>query len=143
MSVSTKLNNSKPIEVVALALRRNLDGRYLLARRGPGQSGTGEWEFPGGKVEPNESHKDALVREIIEELGFTLHSHALEFVTDHVHHYPQKSVHIFLWMQRLAEIPTIILTEHDKICWLHPAEMVALGLSQGDRAFIQALTLIT
>jgi 8-oxo-dGTP diphosphatase len=140
MSVSSNLNKNKPIEVVALALCRASDFRYLLARRGPGQSGAGEWEFPGGKVELNESHTEAMIREIKEELGFELNPHELEFISDHVHHYPNKSVHIFLWTQKVENVPEFNLTEHDEICWCSPEEMIRLGLSQGDRHFIQDLT---
>ncbi|MBC7742230.1 MAG: (deoxy)nucleoside triphosphate pyrophosphohydrolase [Bdellovibrionaceae bacterium] len=143
MSVSTNLKKSQPIEVVALALQRTLDNRYLIARRGPGQSGAGEWEFPGGKVEVGELQTGALVREIDEELGLELTAEKLKLVTDHVHSYPNKTVHIFLWKIVLSDTPTMILTEHDDIRWCTPAEMIAVGLSQGDRAFISVLSSLT
>lgn len=45
------------------------EGRVLLARRPEGKSHGLLWEFPGGKVEPDESPTHALVRELEEELG--------------------------------------------------------------------------
>lgn len=45
------------------------DGRVLCAQRAPSQALAGLWEFPGGKVEVGESPRDALRREISEELG--------------------------------------------------------------------------
>lgn len=54
-------------EIVAAAIRRN--GRYLLGKRPPDGLLGGLWEFPGGKVEPGETHEQALAREIREELG--------------------------------------------------------------------------
>ena len=57
---------SKQINVVGAVIVR--DGLILCAQRGPAGSLGGMWEFPGGKIEPGESPRDALVREIQEEL---------------------------------------------------------------------------
>lgn len=56
------------IPVVAAALHRP-DGRWLMHRRPPGKHHAGLWEFPGGKVEPDEIPVESLVRELAEELG--------------------------------------------------------------------------
>ncbi len=58
----------KVVLVSAVALI-DVDGRVLLAQRPEGKSLAGLWEFPGGKVEPDESPEDALIRELHEELG--------------------------------------------------------------------------
>lgn len=57
-------------EIVVAAIRR--DGRYLLGKRPPHGLLGGLWEFPGGKVEPGETHEQAIVRECREELGVTV-----------------------------------------------------------------------
>jgi 8-oxo-dGTP diphosphatase len=57
--------------VVALALQDG-EGRYLLQQRPAHKQHGGLWEFPGGKVNPGESPRVALCREIAEELGITL-----------------------------------------------------------------------
>ena len=57
----------KTIEVVA-AIIQDEEGRVLATQRGYGEY-EGWWEFPGGKIEPGESHTTALVREIWEELS--------------------------------------------------------------------------
>ena len=57
--------------VVAAALADG-DGRFLLQKRPTGKQHGGLWEFPGGKVEPGESPRNALVREVNEELTLTV-----------------------------------------------------------------------
>ena len=56
----------KTIQVVAAVIKK--DGKILATQRGYGDL-EGGWEFPGGKVESNETPEEALVREIEEELS--------------------------------------------------------------------------
>lgn len=55
------------VEVAAAVIER--PGEFLLARRPAGKPYPGYWEFPGGKIEPGEDARAALVRELREELG--------------------------------------------------------------------------
>ena len=57
-----------PPQVAASALAV-ADGRLLLVQRPPGRSGAGRWALPGGRVEPGERVRDAVVRELAEETG--------------------------------------------------------------------------
>ena len=57
----------KLTEVAAAVIER--PGEFLLAQRPAGKPYPGYWEFPGGKIEPGEDAKAALVRELREELG--------------------------------------------------------------------------
>jgi 8-oxo-dGTP diphosphatase len=59
----------KQIEVVAAVIKKG--NTYLVAQRGQKGELAYKWEFPGGKVEPDETHEDALVRELQEEFGVT------------------------------------------------------------------------
>ena len=65
---------TKIVEVAAAILLRqgNHGTEYLLAQRPDDKVYAGYWEFPGGKVEPGETLREALVREIQEELGVTI-----------------------------------------------------------------------
>src|SRR6187549_2940482 len=57
----------KVTEVAAAVIER--PGEFLLAQRPEGKAYSGYWEFPGGKIEPGEDARAALVRELREELG--------------------------------------------------------------------------
>lgn len=73
----TELENySTPMIIVALALRDG-NGRWLLHKRPPRKEHGNLWEFPGGKLEPGENLRTALVREAKEELNITLDAAAL------------------------------------------------------------------
>ena len=76
------------ITVAAAIIRRGDD--ILLTRRKPDAHLPNLWEFPGGKAEPGESLKDALQRELREELGILADVGDEYYST--VHHYPAKSV---------------------------------------------------
>jgi 8-oxo-dGTP diphosphatase len=74
---------------VAAAVIFHPDGRVLLAQRPAGKPYAGYWEFPGGKLEPGETARHALERELREELGLAV-THASpwltqEFVYPHAH----------------------------------------------------------
>jgi len=74
---------------VAAAVVVRADGRVLLAQRPDGKPYAGYWEFPGGKLESGETARDALVRELAEELGITVMRATpwltQEFVYPHAH----------------------------------------------------------
>jgi 8-oxo-dGTP diphosphatase len=77
-----------PVVVAAAVLIEK--GRVLLTQRKKGTHLAGAWEFPGGKVEPGEDPRDALVRELREEIGMDVSVGDPVEVT--FHEYPEKSV---------------------------------------------------
>ncbi len=76
----------KVVLVSAVALI-DVDGRVLLAQRPEGKSMAGLWEFPGGKVEPDETPEAALIRELHEELGIDTWASCLAPLTFASHSY--------------------------------------------------------
>ena len=85
-------NDTRPLTRVAVAIiERIVDGEYqvLFAQRPVGKAYAGYWEFPGGKVEANETVIEALIREIDEELGIHIASATLwrseRFSYEHAH----------------------------------------------------------
>ena len=84
----------KTINVVAALIIK--EGKVLIARRSTGDPNVlGKWEFPGGKVEPNEDEKHAIEREIKEE--FDLEIKAEKYVTNNICEYPTKVVDLKLY----------------------------------------------
>ena len=80
---------------VAVAVITKPDGSFLMAQRPAGKPYAGYWEFPGGKVEPNETVHAALVREIQEELGIEV-TQAYPWVTQ-VFTYPHATVKLHFY----------------------------------------------
>lgn len=82
------------ITVVAALIKKN--DKVLIAKRATGDlTVINKWEFPGGKVEPNESEEQALAREIKEE--FELDIKVLKFLTNNIYKYPTKTVDLRLY----------------------------------------------
>ena len=131
--------SSLALKVVALALQRESDGRYLMAQRSPGSSGAGQWEFPGGKIEQGETQEQALIREIHEELSISIKKADLIFIASHIFQYPQRTIQLYLWTTKFHEEPQVQLTEHDQVTWCLPSEMTTLNISEADIYFIDKL----
>lgn len=131
--------NLRQINVVAAAIQRSSDGRYLLARRKKTETGGGSWEFPGGKIETGETETQALVREIKEELNVFLVEQTLRFVARHSYDYPNVRVHLSLWIAEVDDIVDYQLLDHDEINWYLVSEISLSELSLADHYFLQFL----
>mgnify|MGYP001039794541 CR=1 FL=1 len=124
----------KPLRVVAAVL--SSEGRILLTQRPPGKHLAGLWEFPGGKVEPDESDEAALRRELREELG--VQSRVKGLVAEIVHDYPEKRVHLLLYD---AEITAGRPEPKDAsdLAWFMLEELRTLPMPDADAPLIEAL----
>ena len=103
----------KQINVVA-AVIRNTENRILATQRGYGEW-KGWWEFPGGKVEVNETPEEALRREIREELSANIR---VEWFLNTVEHdYPTFQLSMRCYLCTL-ESETILMNEHADANWI-------------------------
>lgn len=123
------------VEVVAAVL---LDGdRVLACRRLPAKAAGGKWEFPGGKVEANESPMDALAREIDEELGIGIVIGALLDRTTT----PVGDAVIDLSCYRV-ETPhalTMQSRDHDQVEWVSLSGIAELDWAEPDKPMVRKL----
>jgi 8-oxo-dGTP diphosphatase len=123
------------VRVVAAALY-DAHGRVLIAERPAGKHMAGRWEFPGGKIEPDESERDALARELREELG-------IEVVVAHpelslTHDYAERRVQVSMWIvDRYAGEPRGL--DGQRLKWVAPAHLTDEDVLEADQPFIEAL----
>jgi mutator protein MutT len=125
---------SHAIEVVAAVIEEH--GLFLLTRRQEGTHLAGMWEFPGGKVDPGESHEHALRREIREELGADISVRDLILETSHA--YPERTVTLYFYRCGLAGTPSPLLNQEMR--WVPREELRDLGLPPADSDLIRLLT---
>jgi 8-oxo-dGTP diphosphatase len=112
------------------------EGRCLVARRGPGMSLAGSWEFPGGKVEAGESPQDALRREIREELGLEIRVGALLGVGEAQAGARRVVLSVYVAEQVGGELA---LLEHDAVQWCGAEDLDGLGWAEADLPVLPAL----
>jgi 8-oxo-dGTP diphosphatase len=119
--------------VVGAAIIR--DRRLLAARRTTPPETAGRWELPGGKVEPDESPGDALVREIDEELGCRV---TVDAWLDGEQ--PIGTTHLLRAARcTMVEGEPRPGDDHDELRWLGPEEVDDVDWLEPDRPFLPAL----
>lgn len=114
------------------------DGRVLLARRPPGKSMAGLWEFPGGKIEPGETPEAALIRELAEELGIDVKASCLAPFTFASHRYEDFHLLMPLYVCR-RWVGTPIARENQELVWARPARLGDYDMPPADKPLIAML----
>lgn len=125
---------ARTVIVVAGVLAR--DGKVLIGQRLANDRHPLKWEFPGGKVEPGELPKQALVRELKEELG--IEATAGEELARYEHHSAGRSLLLlFFSVESFAGEPSNVAFE--KILWELPANLPGYDFLDGDVDFVRRL----
>lgn len=121
-------------EVVAALI---WDGDKFMACQRPAHKARGLlWEFVGGKVEPGETKKQALIRECREELAVTVT--VGEVFMDVIHEYPDLTVHLTLFHAAIAEgVPQKL--EHSDIRWITTDEIGQYEFCPADEVILDRL----
>jgi 8-oxo-dGTP diphosphatase len=111
------------------------DGNVLAAQRSERMSLPLKWEFPGGKINDQESPEACLVREVMEELGLLVTvGRALPNAS---HAYNAFSVTLFPFLCTIAA-GTLTLHEHKAVTWLPPDRLASLDWAAADLPIITA-----
>ena len=129
---------------VAVAILTKESGEFLLASRPQGKPWAGWWEFPGGKIEENETPEHALKRELQEELGVaaTRIQPWLQRIYDYpqTHDSPAKTVHLhfFFVTEWQGELHP---HEGQQLSWQNPNKITVSPVLPANATIMQALAL--
>lgn len=126
----------KKVKVVG-AVIVNKDNHVLCALRSQSMSLPGLWEFPGGKIEPGEEPKDALVRELQEELNCTVV--VGDKVTSVDFEYPAVFVNLTTYYATIVD-GTPCALEHEKLVWLEAQDIPQLEWAPADQPTVEIIT---
>jgi mutator protein MutT len=126
--------NPEPLHVVGAIILRA--GRILLARRLPGGPHGGLWEFPGGKVEQGEEPRQALKRELDEELGVAVRVGWLCRSVTHAYSHRTIRLDVY-WCRLLGGEPKPL--ECEEVLWVKPWEIADFDMPEADAPIAELL----
>ena len=132
------------VEVAAAVMLRNDGKEFLLAQRPEGKVYAGYWEFPGGKVEAGETVREALIRELQEELGITVTACSPWLTREFT--YPHAKVRINFWRVTAwdGEIGITAPLEHSAVDWQKCGESATVApILPANDPILKALSLPT
>ncbi|HAR99929.1 MAG: NUDIX hydrolase [Candidatus Moranbacteria bacterium GW2011_GWC2_37_73] len=124
------------MQLVTVAIIKK-DEKFLIAKRKAGGVVGGKWEFPGGKMEHNESPQECLKRELKEELDIDVV--VGEFFDENIHHYRTGILKIIAYSVDCFN-GEFELREHDEIRWIRACEMDNFDFTGNNRSFIKKLS---
>ena len=129
----------KHVEVVC-ALIQNEEEKIFCCKRGSGRALANKWEFPGGKIEQNETKEEALLREIKEELNSDIEIIKYIGVSNHEYLDLEKpfSITMYAYLCKLIK-GNLELTEHIDSCYADVNEMKLMDFAQADIPIIKML----
>ena len=123
------------LKVVAALIKK--DNKILIAKRSTGNKDViGKWEFPGGKVEENETEKQAIEREIKEE--FDILVRAEKFITNVISKDKKSEIDLKLYLCKYID-GKIKLNDHSDYRWVHKDEILGYDLAALDRELIKKM----
>jgi 8-oxo-dGTP diphosphatase len=128
----------KPLLLVAACALVDADGRVLIARRPPGKSMAGLWEFPGGKVEQGELPEATVIRELSEELGIDVTAACLAPFTFASHSYDDFHLVMPLYVCRRWQ-GRVTPREGQELAWVRPVRLGDYPMPPADEPLVAHL----
>jgi 8-oxo-dGTP diphosphatase len=138
MSTSMAATEAKLVLLVAAVALIDVDGRVLLAERPAGKHLAGMWEFPGGKVKDGETPEAALIRELDEELGISVHESCLAPFTFASHSYENFHLLMPLYVCRKWQ-GIVVAREGQRLKWVRPAQLADYPMPPADKPLVAML----
>lgn len=120
---------------VTCAIIRN-NGKILICQRSEKMKLPLKWEFPGGKIEKNETKEQCLIREIKEELGLKI-TVAKELNTVE-YHYPDFGLYLYPFICEL-EGGALNLSEHKDAIWVSIEKLTEYDWAEADIPIVNEL----
>ena len=127
--------SEKKLVIVSALVLVDQDGRILICERPKGKFMEGFWEFPGGKLENNETPKNCLIREIKEEIGVDLENFCFSPLTFSLNEYDDFNILLLLYICR-ENVGIIKSNENQNIKWLFVKDLYNCNLLPADRELI-------
>jgi len=112
------------------------EDRIFIARKKKGKALAGFWEFPGGKIEKNESHEEALERELNEELGMIVS--IKDYLGSNHHEYSSKKIKLIAYNCLFIDA-TLNLIDHDEFKWVIPSDLINYQIAPADIPLINLI----
>lgn len=122
------------ILVVAGFIHKN--GKLLITQRPPEKHGALKWEFPGGKVEPDEDPRDSLIREVREELAVEISVHEISETI--FHRYPERTVLLLFYRCRWLSGEPQTRGCH-AFAWVDPSRLTRYDFLEADLGLIRKI----
>ena len=124
----------KHIEVVAAVIEK--DNKVFCCQKGNKGECAYKWEFPGGKIEYNETHEQALVREIKEELDCIIQVNKFLTTINYQYNSFHLTMHVY-FCELIKDEPK--LTEHINSIWLEKDRLKELDFAEADYLFLDMI----
>lgn len=131
-----RIDDMKTVQVSKAIIKRG--ETYLLVKRSPEASRFSEtWDFTGGRIDPGETKEEALVREVLEETGLTVSTHAFVGAFPYEHTRDDELIMLNLFAVTVKQRVISLSHEHTEYAWFKVKEIQKLDLHPSVKIFLK------